>query len=70
MRIDWNEKLKLPTWQADHIVPVVEGGGLCGLDGYRTLCDDCHKAETRKLAAKRAHEKRCAKTLPLLEAAQ
>lgn len=36
-------------WQADHIVPVVEGGGECGLDGYRTLCTDCHKAETAEL---------------------
>jgi 5-methylcytosine-specific restriction endonuclease McrA len=22
-------------WQADHIVPVVEGGGECAIDGYR-----------------------------------
>lgn len=36
-------------WQADHIVPVVEGGGECGLEGYRTLCTPCHKAETKKL---------------------
>jgi 5-methylcytosine-specific restriction protein A len=36
-------------WEADHIVPVCEGGGGCGLDGYRTLCRPCHKAETAKL---------------------
>ncbi len=29
-------------WEMDHIVPVAEGGGLCGLDGYRTLCAPCH----------------------------
>lgn len=27
------------TWQADHIVPVAEGGGQCGLDGYRLYKD-------------------------------
>lgn len=42
-------------WEADHIVPVVEGGGECGLDGYRTLCRACHRRETAALAARRAH---------------
>ena len=37
------------TWEADHIVPVAEGGGLCGLDNYRTLCRACHVAETARL---------------------
>ena len=41
-------------WQADHIVAVVEGGGECGLDGYRTLCTVCHRRETAALAARRA----------------
>jgi len=41
-------------WEADHIVPVVEGGGCCGLDNYQTLCVPCHKAETAALAARRA----------------
>ena len=36
-------------WEADHIVPVAEGGGLCGLDGYRTLCKQCHGRESGKL---------------------
>ena len=36
-------------WQADHIRPVAEGGGDCGLDNYRTLCCACHAAETGKL---------------------
>ena len=36
-------------WEADHIVPVVEGGGECGLDNYRTLCVRCHKQATREL---------------------
>ena len=36
-------------WQADHIVPVVEGGGQCSLFNYRTLCTPCHAAETSAL---------------------
>ncbi len=48
-------------WQADHIVPVAEGGGSCGLDNLRTLCTDCHRKETAKLAARRAEARRAAK---------
>lgn len=43
-------------WDADHIVPVVEGGGECDLSNIRTLCWWCHKDVTaelrRRLAAK------------------
>jgi 5-methylcytosine-specific restriction endonuclease McrA len=46
------------SWDADHTLPVVEGGGECGLDGYRTLCRPCHKSETAKLAARRAEKRR------------
>lgn len=46
-------------WEADHIVPVVEGGGACGLEGLRTLCYRCHAYETARLAARRARERRC-----------
>jgi len=44
-------------WDADHATPVVEGGGECGLDGFRTLCCKCHKEETNKLR-QRLKEKR------------
>lgn len=44
-------------WQADHIVAVIEGGGLADLSGLRTLCVECHKDETAILAARRAHER-------------
>lgn len=44
-------------WDADHIVPVVEGGGECGLDGYRTLCIPCHKAVTAALRTRLAKPK-------------
>ena len=40
-------------WDADHILPVSEGGGCCGLDNFRTLCKLCHQAETRALHRRR-----------------
>jgi len=36
-------------WDADHIVPVVEGGGECDLSNLRTLCLACHRRETAAL---------------------
>jgi 5-methylcytosine-specific restriction endonuclease McrA len=36
-------------WDADHIVPVAEGGGECDLDNLRTLCLICHREQTREL---------------------
>lgn len=48
-------------WEADHIVPVVEGGGGCDLDNYRTLCIPCHRRHTLALAAKRAEARRMSK---------
>lgn len=36
-------------WAMDHMLPVVLGGGECGLDNLRTLCNRCHKEETKKL---------------------
>ena len=36
-------------WDADHVVPVAEGGGLCDLDNLRTLCLPCHREATRRL---------------------
>lgn len=45
----WEGARSWGVWDADHIIPVAEGGGECGLDNYRTLCLRCHKAETRRL---------------------
>lgn len=36
-------------WDADHTVPVVEGGGAAGLDNLRTLCVPCHQTVTKAL---------------------
>jgi hypothetical protein len=33
-------------WDADHIVPVAEGGGECDLSNMRTLCLRCHRVQT------------------------
>lgn len=58
-------------WDADHIVPVIEGGGECGLANYRTLCIPCHQMITRELhsraKAKRKHERIEAVELPLFD---
>ncbi len=36
-------------WEMDHIVPVAEGGGSCGLENLRTLCVPCHRRATAEL---------------------
>lgn len=48
-------------WDVDHIVPVVEGGGSCGVDNLRTLCIFCHRQVTAELNRKRASERRTRK---------
>jgi len=44
---EWGRRRLL--WDADHIVPVVEGGGECDLANMRTLCLKCHQGVTRAL---------------------
>jgi 5-methylcytosine-specific restriction enzyme A len=36
-------------WDADHILPVAEGGGECELANLRTLCLLCHRKATAEL---------------------
>lgn len=64
---DYCESIGLPAhlrdlsrrlWEMDHVVPVAEGGGSCGLDNLQTLCWACHGRETAKLAARRAKRRR------------
>jgi 5-methylcytosine-specific restriction enzyme A len=49
--LDWslNRRFRRSLWDADHIVPVVEGGGECDLSNLRTLCLKCHRAATTAL---------------------
>lgn len=57
-------------WENDHVIPVVEGGGLCDLSGYRTLCIPCHREATAALAKRRADRRRSAdgqSSLPMSE---
>ncbi len=46
-------------WDADHILPVAEGGGECDLENLRTLCLPCHREVTadlrRRLARQQPH---------------
>ncbi|MDZ4801508.1 MAG: HNH endonuclease signature motif containing protein [Bryobacteraceae bacterium] len=51
----WGLKMltRKSLWDADHIVPVVEGGGTCDLSNIRTLCLICHRKETADLRARR-----------------
>jgi 5-methylcytosine-specific restriction protein A len=44
---DWGFRRHL--WDADHILPVAEGGGECDLSNMRTLCLQCHRAATAAL---------------------
>ena len=48
---EWGLKVGQRTslWDADHIVPVVEGGGECDLLNIRTLCLRCHRKATAEL---------------------
>jgi len=46
------------TWEADHITPVVEGGGEADLSNLRTLCWLCHRGETAALVKRRASRRR------------
>lgn len=47
-----------PLWEADHIIPVVEGGGGVTFLLLQTLCRPCHRKKTREEAAKRHAAKR------------
>jgi 5-methylcytosine-specific restriction enzyme A len=45
-------------WDADHIVPVVEGGGECTMTNIRTLCVPCHQRVTKEQSRNRASQRR------------
>src|ERR1700761_3348435 len=49
---DLKEGFRRSLWDADHIIPVAEGGGECDLKNMRTLCLKCHRAVTALLRAR------------------
>ena len=49
---EWGRRRTL--WDADHILPVAEGGGECDLSNLRTLCLKCHARVTAELRARLA----------------
>jgi 5-methylcytosine-specific restriction endonuclease McrA len=48
-------------WDMDHLIPVAEGGGACGLDNLRTLCLRCHYQQTRQLSRRRTQRSKRAR---------
>ena len=42
-------RIRKSLWDADHILPVVEGGGQCDLLNIRTVCLRCHRVATTQL---------------------
>ena len=45
----WGRRYRTSLWDADHIVPVVLGGGECDLSNMQTLCLKCHALRTAEL---------------------
>jgi len=62
---EWKLKdgFRKSLWDADHIIPVAEGGGECDLSNMRTLCLKCHRAVTDLLRV-RLQKPRTAKPVP------
>jgi 5-methylcytosine-specific restriction endonuclease McrA len=57
---EWGKRRTL--WDADHILPVAEGGGECDLSNMRTLCLRCHSSVTAEL--RRRLKERAAEPVP------
>lgn len=49
LRTEWRIGNRKSLWDADHILPVAEGGGECDLSNLRTLCLKCHRVYTAEL---------------------
>lgn len=57
-RDGWKLSRRTSWWEADHILPVAEGGGQCGIENYRTLCVRCHAKETAALRRRLAEARK------------
>jgi hypothetical protein len=66
-RTGWACNRRSGLWEADHIQAVVEGGGMHGLENYRTLCVPCHKKETALLRKRMAVARRKGVTLDVVD---
>lgn len=53
------ERTRKSLWDADHILPVSEGGGECSLENLRTLCLRCHRQVTAELRHRRSFTENC-----------
>ncbi len=51
-------------WDADHILPVAEGGGECDLQNLRTLCLRCHRLVTAELRTRLLAQRRNRQSSP------
>ena len=49
---EWGSHGRKSLWDADHIIPVAEGGGECDLANMRTLCLKCHRNHTAALRSR------------------
>lgn len=60
---EWGLRGRKTLWDADHILPVAEGGGECDLSNMRTLCLKCHRIHT---AALQERLKRTGRRVPVV----
>jgi 5-methylcytosine-specific restriction endonuclease McrA len=58
---DWACRRCSVLWEADHLIPVAEGGGQCGRENLRTLCLMCHVDASGAQAGRGAKKRRAAK---------
>ena len=56
--VRFNSRGMADFWQADHTVPVIEGGGGVHWNELRTLCSACHRDATKELAGRRAQQRK------------
>lgn len=60
----WRMGGRKSLWDADHILPVSEGGGECDLLNMRTLCLKCHRTYTAQLRQRRRQNRASACIVP------
>ncbi len=58
---EWKIGKRKSLWEADHILPVIEGGGECDLTNMQTLCLKCHSIVTAELRTRLVQRKLTAK---------